>query len=99
MTAQTDTKLPEWPALPHGPNALALRTYERARADAWEARCRVAVECLRGVNVLSSVRTKHSGGRWATHHEDYERNTAEILALIGPLPLPQMPTPLPGEGE
>ena len=94
MTAQTDTKLPEWPErrwvgideTDHGEPWDTIR-YERARADAAMARLRVAVEALdlmEGSDELSNEQR-----RWIR----------EALAAIGPLPLPQMPTPLPGEGE
>lgn len=94
----TPSPLPAWPELEvkcryKGVDWRATVTddgaelrYERARAAYWEARCRLAVAALRGINVLASVRTQHSGGRWATHHEDYARNTAEILDAIGELP-------------
>lgn len=47
------SEMPGWPEYPVGLTDLGkalgqtpVAVYERARADAWEARCRVAVEAL-----------------------------------------------------
>lgn len=50
-----------------------LANYERARADAWEARCRMAVETLRSAQ--PDVRQPHIYAQ-----------IKEALALIGELP-------------
>lgn len=84
--------MPEWPELPitGAPESWMLHggaDYQRARADAWEARCRVAVAVLQDVRL--NAHTLEDAIGYAT----------EALAAIGPLPpLPPLPE-LPGKGE
>jgi hypothetical protein len=77
-------KLPEFP-----PKPIALLRwpddvhYERARADAWEARCRLAVEALRALRDpdLSLVGLGICAGEISSR----------ALQAIGPLPMQAQP--------
>lgn len=89
--------MPEWPK----PSAFNLpRDYERACADYWEARCRVAVEALEtAAQARSEVRhAKEVGPNWYTRGErgmhaqvlmwdgKAGEAAAKALSAIGPLP-------------
>ena len=65
----TNKQMPGWPK----PSTFNLpRDYERARADYWEARCRVAVTLL---NQMSGC-----------VHPIQQPDIDEALSAIGPLP-------------
>jgi hypothetical protein len=67
--------------------------YERARADAWEARCRMAVEALKKINTIYPRCWDLTNGNLAIidkknvdAFEDAHGAVSEALALIGELP-------------
>lgn len=78
--SNTTPPLPSWPVFDRegwlDPPADLYIEYERARADAWEARCRRAVECLQDLaRVLE--------GKDGVDALDYIGDT---LSVIGDLP-------------
>jgi hypothetical protein len=88
-------KLPEFPQKPaywnsgppHHPveywNDTKLAQYERARADAWESRARLAVEAL-----LKLQTDRVICGEWMMYRDDQTIGEciASTLSAIGPLP-------------
>jgi len=68
--------MPEWPEWPQTIDSYDDEIgYERARADAWEARCRLAVEAL--------TKIMHDRNEYNISHWDEAQSA---IAAIGPLP-------------
>lgn len=96
MTAQTDTKLPEWPILTDAPYAHTQSyqaDYERARADAAMARLMVAVEALKhqaamvgGCDCHEAYTSRKLTDPNCVYHNYELCDVEEALATIGPLP-------------
>ncbi len=79
--------MPPWPdSSLHFGMRLSLLDYERALKEAYAARLKVAVAELDRIQQVSKARVEIAGGKYATHHEDYEMWAREALAAIGPLP-------------
>ena len=94
----TTPPLPSWPA--EKPEHLGLanasywEAYERARADAWEARCRVAVALLQRLTGhyecddcwYSCSTICCDENRKSDECDCGAQRVADVLATIGPLP-------------
>ncbi len=78
---------PALPAWPEKSMAHSRLHYERARADAWEARARLAVEALERLRGIWYV-----GAHIYSEVDGMADEAAKALAAIGPLPpLPPLP--------
>lgn len=98
----TDTKLPEWPDADwyRSYSNDDWSTYERARADAAMARLKYWDECVKAIlNRIAGATARTERDELYNKLIVAETDLQVVLERIGPLPLPQMPTPLPGEGE
>lgn len=80
----SDGKVKPWPKKPLCGASWTREDYERARADAWESRCRVAVDVLQAIAGI--------GGK----HRLYVKGAQDALRKIGRLP-PTLPEETKGE--